>query len=180
MRKKVVLFLAVFAMVLYAGLAWSEHSREGGEEGSSYEGMEKGGMKEEGRMGMMGRRGHADFMREFISELGLNEEQTKKATQLKFRYMKDTARIESDIKVAGIELKELLMEGTVNLERVKQKINEIAGLKAKLKFYRVEKLEEFKKLLDEKQLKKMKELFTEGMGPGMMMGPGMRGTGHEW
>ena len=173
MKKAAFLFTGVFAMVLLASFAWARHhGKYGGESGGGYMGGygEKAGM-----MGMMGHE-HGYFFREIFSKLDLTEDQTKKAERIKSSYKKETIKLGADIKVAEIELSELTSEETVNLEKVKGKIKEIEGLKARLRLYRIEKLEEFKKILDAKQLKKLREVFYKSHGYSSGVG-GVGGVG---
>ncbi len=106
----------------------------------------------------------AELLGALVARRDLTEDQTKKAERIKSSYKKETIKLGADIKVAEIELKELTSEETVNLEKVKEKIKEIEGLKARLRLYRIEKLEEFKKILDAKQVKKLREVFYKSRG----------------
>ena len=153
MKKAAFLFIGVFAVVLLASFAWARHHGESG--------GHMGGYGE--KAGMMGRE-HGYFFRGIFSKLDLTEDQTKKAERIKSAYKKETIKLGADIKVAEIELKEFMSEETVNLEKVKGKIKEIEGLKARLRLYRIEKLEEFKKILDAKQMKKLREVFYKSRG----------------
>lgn len=165
MKKAAFLFIGVFAVVLLASFAWARHHGEYG--------GHMGGYGE--KAGMMGRE-HGYFFRGIFSKLDLTEDQTKKAERIKSAYKKETIKLGADIKVAEIELSELTSEETVNLEKVKGKIKEIEGLKARLRLYRIEKLEEFKKILDAKQLKKLREVFYKSHGYSSGVG-GVGGVG---
>jgi len=167
MKKAAFLFIGVFAVVLLASFAWARHHGEYG--------GHMGGYGE--KAGMMGRE-HGYFFRGIFSKLDLTEDQTKKAERIKSAYKKETIKLGADASVAEIELRELMSEETVNLEKVKGKIKEIEGLKARLRLYRIEKLEEFKKILDAKQLKKLREVFYKSHGYSSGWG-GVGGWGGE-
>lgn len=130
--------------------------------------MGRGGMM--GGMGMMeeGRHGKMLFM-QMPHILGLTPEQMDKVKALKSAYMKKTITAQAEIKVAEVELHDLASAGVVDLKKVKAKLDDIAGKKAELRFYRFKSLEDFKNILTPEQRKKMDDLFRKG---GMMgMGP---------
>lgn len=127
-------------------------------------------------MGHMGRDGHMmtpgpHFDRMYtvaVKKLGLTADQKKKTDALKSDYQKKAIRSKAELQVAEVELKDLLSADPVSLEKVRQKLNDIAAKKTELRFLWIKTLEDFKKVLTPEQKEKLKDM-TSGMG---MMGKG--------
>lgn len=109
------------------------------------------GMKDGGKYGKM-------YFMGMLHTLGLTPEQEKKAGALERGYLKKSIKAEADIMVAEVELDELASAQKVDLKKVKAKIDEIAGKKAALRFFRFQSLEAFKKILTPGQMKKMDKM----------------------
>lgn len=135
------------------------------------EGCRGGGCMEHGLCGGCG----ADEMRgmhmagkygktftDAVRSLRLTDDQKKKADALISDYRKNTIRSEAGIKVAEVELRELLQAEPANLEKIKAKTNDIGARKSELRFYRIKSLEEFKKTLTGEQRVKLKEAISSG------------------
>lgn len=123
-----------------------KHSRGGGDSYSKY------GHKGDGQ------RGHQEMMSKLLSSLDLSDDQLADIKKFRLEYKKKTIRMQADLEVAGLELKEILMAEEVDLSAAEKKIGEVAALKARLKFYRIKMLEELKRdKLNDKQRKKLKE-----------------------
>ncbi|VAW34764.1 hypothetical protein MNBD_DELTA02-637 [hydrothermal vent metagenome] len=120
--------------------------------------------------------GGAGFFEHMIKRLSLDEKQSAAAAKIKFAYKKAVIRQEADIKVAGVELQELLGAGTVDLKKAERKIKGIYDKKGKLKLYRITAMEKFKALLTPKQKKTLKACKLKGSmhGKGMKMMPGVK------
>ncbi len=103
-------------------------------------------------------KGKGGFMGHIGEALDLSPDQLEKASALKIDYKKKTIRLKADIKIAEIELKELLGAPKTNMDKVKAKVRAIETLKSNLRIYRLEMKEDFKKILTGKQLKKFNEL----------------------
>jgi Spy/CpxP family protein refolding chaperone len=111
-----------------------------------------GGMKHRG-MGMMGAEhrmwGH-------LKGLGLDEKQKEAIKEIKSRVMKDTVRKRADIKVAGIELKDILDKDPVDMNAAEAKLKQIESLRTDMRLSRIKAIEEVKAKLTPDQRKKFK------------------------
>lgn len=139
--------------------------------GSHGHGMMKGPMMWDGGMGgMMGGSNYGKMYMKAIRALNLTPDQKAKAQALHSDYHKKTIRAMADIKIAEIELRDIMSADPASLEKVRVKINEISAKKADLRFSRIKALDEFKKILTPEQKKQLKDISP--MGGGMMMGMG--------
>lgn len=112
-----------------------------------------------------------------VKGLDLTEDQRKKASALENAYIKASIKSAADVEVAEVELQELLAADSVNLSRVKDKINGIGAKKAEMRFFRVKSFEDLKKILTPEQRKKLGEM-TAGTPP-CPMSPQCPMTGTE-
>lgn len=139
--------------------------------GSYGHGMMKGPMM--GGMGaeMMGGPNYGKMYMKAIRALNLTPDQKAKAQALHSDYHKKTIRAMADIKIAEIELRDMMSADPASLEKVRAKINEISAKKADLRFSRIKALDEFKKILTPEQKKQLNDIAP--MGGGMMGMGGM-------
>ena len=169
--KVVVVFLA---LALFLGTpAYSKSS----DDAKGYKSCDKKHKRGDGYKGYGdkggGYKGHAEMMTKMLSSLELSDEQSADIKKFRLEYRKKTIRMQADLEVAGIELKELLTAKEVDLSLVEAKVAEVAALKAKLKFYRIKMFEELKRdKLTEKQRKKLREVM--GDMPHKFFGGGKR------
>lgn len=123
-------------------------------------GMEKGkGMM--GDMDMM----HGHFMKKGLhfyfknkEALGFTGDQLEQLHDIKVNFKKSYIMDKAKLKVAKIELEELLDADQVNMEVVKKKVKEVSGLKETLLFAKIKTGVDAKKILNEEQKKKAKKL----------------------
>jgi len=159
--------------------------------------MERGGgpgMMSSGMMGGMGMHGkvgerdmmHGDFMKKGLhfyftnrDALGLTDDQLDKLHKIKTDFKKSYIMDEAKLKVAKLELEELLDADNANMKSIEKKVKEIAGLKESLLLAKVKTRTEAKKLLTEEQRKKAKELRPMKKGPRRMEMMGGMGSGSE-
>jgi len=152
-------------------------------------GMMGGGMTEHRGMmehhGMMGgeRREHGGMMGEMMEEhhhmmqmmmttLGLDEKQKETIKGIKHRTMKEMIRKKADIKIAEIELKELMGKDPVDMKAVEAKMKQVEGLRTDMHMTFIKAREEVNGQLTAEQKKKMKEMMERhrtmgGTGCGM-------------
>jgi Spy/CpxP family protein refolding chaperone len=105
-------------------------------------------------------------------KVGLSDEQVKKLEQLRTDFEKETIRKEADIRVAEIDLDNLLKAATPDMDKIEGKIREIERLRADLRIARIRAIEKGKALLSADQRKKLHELtadqrFTRSQSPAM-------------
>src|ERR671919_1192799 len=80
-------------------------------------------------------------------ELSLSPQQVQDLENLRDGYQREAIRHEADIRIAEMDLQRLLKTDTVNLEQVKEKLQEIEHLKTELRFARIHAIEQGKALL---------------------------------
>ena len=84
-------------------------------------------------------------------KLGLSDDQVQKLEQLRSNFEKETIRNEADIRVAEIDLNNLLQA----------QIREVERLRADLRIARIRVIEKGKALLTAEQRKKLQELLSD-------------------
>lgn len=87
--------------------------------------------------------------------LELSPQQVDDLKKLRSRFDREAIRSEADIKVAKMELDELLEADTVNLEKAEMKVRELERLRGDRKLSRIRTAEAAKALLRPEQLKKL-------------------------
>jgi len=136
--------------------------------GSSYA-EKSGGMKGEkgrheecaSRMGHMGHRGMG-MMRsghriwKALADLGLDEKQKEAIKDIGTTAKKDAIRKISDIRIARIELREILGKDPVDMGAVEGKLKQMESLKTDMHMSRIKTLEEIKAKLTPEQRQKFK------------------------
>ena len=98
------------------------------------------------------------FFLRFRAELGLTDDQVSRLTALRSEYLKQTIRRDADIKIARLELRELLAEETWNLPQAEEKIRQISALTTQTRLERLHALARGRDILTAEQRKKLKEL----------------------
>ena len=136
-----------------------------------------------GRMGMMGQGGmthtpeegrisHPNHLvRMLKAELGLSEEQTKKAKAILFQVMKANIKGRADVQIAELELQELLQAESVDMAQVETKLKGLEGLRTTLRLTMIKTHEQAKALLTPEQRQTFERLhdhFAGLMGSSMM------------
>lgn len=94
-------------------------------------------------------------------ELGLSKQQVQDLEELRDGYEREAIRYEADRRIAEMELQRILKAGTVDLEQVKVKLQEIEHLKAELRLARIRAIEQGKALLSPKQHEKLQALLGD-------------------
>jgi Spy/CpxP family protein refolding chaperone len=97
----------------------------------------------------------------FADELGLTEQQLTSIKEKRFKTKKEAVELRSKIQIAELELKKLLQSDNPNQNSIKQKIEEISGLRSNLKFAKIQSRLELRNILSSEQLQKLKELRKE-------------------
>jgi Spy/CpxP family protein refolding chaperone len=94
-------------------------------------------------------------------KIGLSEEQVKKLEQLRSDFEKETIRNEADIRIAEIDLNNLLQAPNADMGKIEAKIRDIERLRADLRIARIRAIEKGKALLSADQRKKLQELISD-------------------
>lgn len=167
--------LAVLAVVSVLSLVAPVSSHETGRPGRAH----PGGMMGRSMMGYgpAAERPLISFALRHKEQLGLAPDQVKSLESLRSQFQKEAIRRAADIRVAELELAELLRAGAVDLQEVEAKLKQIGTLQVDLRFVRIKTLEKGKAVLTAEQLKKLETIspmaFTDGHR-GMMAGRGMK------
>lgn len=154
MKRLGFLLLAVFVAIAFTvSAADAEPKKKCKTKGDNQERSYKGGHGEGYGSG---------YFDQVMNKLDLSDEQLAEAGKLKLVYKKDTIRQTADIKIAGVELRELLSADTVDMKKVERKVKDIYDMKAELKIYRLKEMENFKKILTPEQKSKFKSGVIRG------------------
>ncbi|MDH3444505.1 MAG: periplasmic heavy metal sensor [Deltaproteobacteria bacterium] len=94
-------------------------------------------------------------------KLGLSGDQVTKLEQLRGDFEKESIRNDADIRVAEIDLTNLLQAQNGDLAKIEAKIREIERLRADLRIARVRTVEKAKALLTTEQKRKMQDLILD-------------------
>ena len=99
-----------------------------------------------------------------IKSMNLTPEQKAKADVIHSDFKKKAIRAAADVKVAHIELHELLAADPVNLDKVRAKVNELVQKKTEVMMLGIRSLEDFKKVLTPDQKKMLKDMLAMDSG----------------
>ncbi len=94
-------------------------------------------------------------------KIGLSDEQVKKLEQLRSDFEKETIRNEADIRVAEIDLNNLLQAPSADMGKIEAKIRDIERLRADLRIARIRAIDKGKALLSPDQRKRLQELTSD-------------------
>ena len=107
------------------------------------------------------------YLLKLSDKLELSDSQKAQFEALKTNFKKFAVKKNADIKVAKIELNELLSKDNFNSKKIKSQISKIESLQSELRIEMLKTIEKSRSFLRQDQLDKLKELRTEG-GMGMM------------
>ncbi|MBI5583165.1 MAG: Spy/CpxP family protein refolding chaperone [Deltaproteobacteria bacterium] len=134
----------------------------------------QGGMMGGGQGMMAGRGMGGDRMMEVehhlarvLDDLNLDEPQKKAISEIRSTIKKDTIRKMADIRIARIELSDLLLQDLLDLKAVEAKVKQLGSLRTEMHLSHIKALENIKAKLTPDQRKKLKEHLKTG--PMMMM-----------
>jgi Spy/CpxP family protein refolding chaperone len=165
-------------MMSVGSAASAQMGKDGmGKSGMMGDGMMGSGGKGMGMMGMhgpgmeMGGMGEMMKMMRAASALNLTAEQKKKLQLSTLQHQKEAIPLLGQVRMAGVEIQELLLAESVNLDKVKSKVKEKYDAAAKLEISHLALIQEVKKMLTAEQRQQMDSMMMQ-MGPMMesMMG----------
>ncbi|CAG1065319.1 Serine protease Do-like HtrB [uncultured bacterium] len=120
-----------------------------------------------GQMDMMGGPVYGKIMMA-VKNMNLTPEQKAKFDVIHSDFKKRAVRAAADVKVAHIEVHELMAADPVNLDRVRAKVNELFQKKSEMMMLGIRSLEDFKKLLNPGQKKMLKDMLAMDSADGDM------------
>src|SRR5262245_23712894 len=165
------ILLSILASGFLASPAWAEGSPQKGpafheQAGSIWEGLKEQLEEWGGRL-----REHFDYSspheaRPLISlmlsnqdKLHLSASQVQTLEKLRNDFRRQSIRLDADLKVAEMDLAQLLDADSADMGKVESKVREIEKLKGDLRLARLRAIEEGKKVLSTEQRVKLKELL---------------------
>ncbi|MBE7415759.1 MAG: PDZ domain-containing protein [Deltaproteobacteria bacterium] len=99
-----------------------------------------------------------------VKSLDLTPEQKARATEIYTNFRKQAIRTGADVKIARLELHQLLKAEPVNMENVTAKVNEITRKQADLMMAGIRGVEEFKKTLTPEQRGQLRDMLAMDSG----------------
>jgi Spy/CpxP family protein refolding chaperone len=144
------------------------------------------GMMESGGMGShMGMMEPGPMLRMLKTELALSEGQEKPLKDIVYQATKTSIKQRADVRVAELELQQLLDADPVEMDKVEGKLKEIEGLHTALRLNLIKAHEQAKSILTPEQRQKLERIHDRlhgmrgmkgegGVGRMEMMGPQMR------
>lgn len=106
-------------------------------------------------------------------QLGLSAEQVQRLEALRADFQKEAIRRSADLRVAELELGELLRQDPVELGQVETVLKRLEGLRTELRLARLKTIEQGKAVLTPEQRQKLDALTRQGAGA--RHGAGMAG-----
>ncbi len=174
-RKRTVLILVpVFLVGLAGGIAWSQQGEgrrgEGARIARAEGGEERGGRHWRGRQdrrgqeGRRGRRGHEGLVKRMTRKLELTDEQVKNVKGLLTDARKKQIGLRADARVAGIELREMVSQETVDKAKVGAKVDQIAKIRGELLRARTDAALAVREVLTPEQMAKADGMLKRLLG----------------
>jgi Spy/CpxP family protein refolding chaperone len=89
--------------------------------------------------------------------LGLTPEQKEKIRSIAFEGKKEHIQLQADLKIANLELRELMMQEKLDKAKINRKLDEIGALRTKLEKAKVDRLMTLRDVLTKEQLQGIRE-----------------------
>jgi Spy/CpxP family protein refolding chaperone len=152
MKKFVLILLAVLFVI---GLAFNSNAAEKEKSSAPHRVMQKhdGGCGCDSSHSPMG----------MFKKLGLDEKQMKSVREIHFRTMKEMVKKKADLKVAKIELQEILSKDPVDMAAAETAVKKAESLKSEMKMMHIKAMEEVKSNLTDEQKKKFMSMIQHKM-----------------
>ncbi len=125
-------------------------------------GAGKGKMMSAGKMGMMGQRMEHMFYLDRTAELGLSTEQIKKLKALHTECRKDNIRNAAEVKIARLELTDLLGSDNWSLKDAEAKVLKVQKLEGDIQIRHLQGLSAARKVLTAEQLQQARSGGNSG------------------
>lgn len=105
----------------------------------------------------------ARFMLENAPKIGLSDEQVSKIKMLKIKAKKSSIKLDADIKILALDIKEAIGKDDIDINNVNSLIDKKYTLKAQKAKDMIAAKANIKKLLTKEQLKKVKDMSASCM-----------------
>lgn len=153
---------ALLAVVLIAGLAEPAlaqmQSSMGTQKGMQHRHMQMSGMSMEGQGEMGG------SCLDYADKIGLTDEQLDKLTPIHREMEKKGIQYRADLRIAQIELQEIMEVKDFDLEKADLQVKKIEALRASHHLEMLKLMKEAHSVLTDDQFKKMKRLMRKNIG----------------
>jgi hypothetical protein len=106
----------------------------------------------------VGRPGYVNALIRYSGEIGLSSDQVEKLRSIATSFEKEAAKVQADIRVAEVELGEMLGRKDVKVADVESKIKQIESLESGLRLSMTKAQIEARGLLTDEQLAKVESL----------------------
>lgn len=136
-----------------------------------------GKMMEMGNMDMMGKM--MNMCLEHADKMGLTDEQINKITPLHREMQKKQARFIADLKIAEIELMEIMDVKDFDMEKASAAVKKIADIKTTNHLEMLKTMKEVHSILTDEQFKKMKKMMSMMMDEKKPEKKMMKHKGHK-
>jgi Spy/CpxP family protein refolding chaperone len=93
-------------------------------------------------------------------ELNLSSDQVRNLERLRSDYERDAVKNESDLRVAEMDLAELMRGDAVDVKKAEAKIRDIERLRAEQRIARIRAIEQGKGVLSQEQREKLRAMLT--------------------
>jgi len=90
-----------------------------------------------------------------IEDLELSKEQITEIRERMLALQKDSLKLKSQVQMKQLEIQEFMLESDIDMDRVREKLEEIADLQVELKVQGMENLLKIREILTEEQLEKL-------------------------
>lgn len=117
--------------------------------------------------------GHMDMMGDMMgmciknaAKIGLSDEQMKKITPLHQEMQKKQIRFQADLKIAHLEMKEIMEPKDFDIEKAKVAAKKCEDIKAAHHIEMLTAMKEVRSVFTEEQYKKLRALMPMNMGAG--------------
>jgi Spy/CpxP family protein refolding chaperone len=107
-----------------------------------------------------GERPIISYMLRRRDDLKLSSEQVRNLERLRSDYDREAIKNEADLRVAEMDLADLLRADSVDLNKAETKVRDIERLRAELRFGRIRAIEQGKQILSQEQREKLRAMLT--------------------
>jgi Spy/CpxP family protein refolding chaperone len=160
-RRDLVILTALFALLSYTSPALADDRCEGKDcDMNEHMGMMRHGGMDGERPGAMARM-TVDQMKQ---RLGLSDDQASKLKDLRRSYLKETMTQTTKVRIAELELDDLLDEKKLDAGKIEKKVREMEALRGDLMVSRVRFLLKAADFLTPEQFQSFRAMTTRGMG----------------
>ncbi len=134
--------------------------------------MEMKGQCNEQMMGMDKMGNMASMCIEHAKKIGLTDQQIDKITPIHRAMQKNQVRFKADLKIAEIELMEIMDVKDFDIDKANAAVQKIAGIKTTHHLEMIKSMKEVRSILTDEEFKKMKQMMPmmmDGKKPHKMM-----------